>query len=138
MKERRQLQARAHALKPVVTVGGSGLRESVVAEVESALTHHELIKVKLPALAREDRAAIAAQLVATCEATLVQTVGRIIVLYKRRPDDETLGTAASTTPRNNGPTRGGAHPKPSRSRPSQLKQPTRQGLTKRASTRGRG
>ena len=43
----KQLRAIGHKLKPLVTVAGNGLSENVVAELERALSDHELIKVKL-------------------------------------------------------------------------------------------
>ena len=54
--ERRALKARAHALKPLVQVGGKGLTDAVVAEVERALAAHELIKVRAPDMDRDGRA----------------------------------------------------------------------------------
>ena len=42
------LQAKAHHLDPVVLLGGNGLTEAVIKEVDRALTAHGLIKVKVP------------------------------------------------------------------------------------------
>ena len=51
-KQKQHLKGLAHPLKPVVMLGGNGLTEGVLAEIEQALSHHELIKVKI---ASEDR-----------------------------------------------------------------------------------
>lgn len=51
-KQVQHLKALAHHLNPVVMIGNNGLTEGVLAETEVALTHHELIKVKI---AGEDR-----------------------------------------------------------------------------------
>ena len=51
--QRRHLRGLAHHLKPVVMVGQDGLKASVLAEVDAALTDHELIKVKVAAADRE-------------------------------------------------------------------------------------
>ncbi len=48
-RERASLKARAHALEPVVQSGSAGLTDKLVAEVDRALTAHELIKVKVNA-----------------------------------------------------------------------------------------
>ena len=53
--ERKQLKARAHKLDPMVMIGGKGLTDEVVKEIELALKAHELIKVRAPALGREQR-----------------------------------------------------------------------------------
>ncbi|NKC13623.1 MAG: hypothetical protein GKR94_15960 [Gammaproteobacteria bacterium] len=84
-KERRHLRAKAHALKPVVIVGEAGLHDAVLAEIAGTLTHHELIKVRLPAIGRSQRDTLCRQIADLTQAALVQTVGRIAVLYKRRP-----------------------------------------------------
>jgi len=51
-KQKQHLKGLAHPLKPVVLLGSNGLTEGVLAEIEQALEHHELIKVKI---ATEDR-----------------------------------------------------------------------------------
>lgn len=51
-KQKQHLKGLAHNLKPVVLMGANGLTEAVLAEIEIALDHHELIKVKV---ASEDR-----------------------------------------------------------------------------------
>ena len=52
-KQKQHLKGLAHPLKPVVMLGNNGLTEGVLAEIELALEHHELIKVKIAAEARE-------------------------------------------------------------------------------------
>ena len=70
--------------------GNAGLAESVVAELEVALNAHELIKVRLPAIDRTERAALAEQVVKTTGAQQVQSIGRIILIYRQRPQEEKL------------------------------------------------
>ena len=41
------LRSKTHDLKPVLWLGQNGLTESVTAEIETALDHHELIKIKV-------------------------------------------------------------------------------------------
>ena len=45
-KQIQHLKGLAHSLKPVVMLGANGLTEAVVAEIDYALNHHELIKIK--------------------------------------------------------------------------------------------
>src|SRR3546814_10764275 len=51
--QNRFLRGQAHDLNAMLPVGGKGLTDAVVAEVASALEHHELIKVKVAATDRE-------------------------------------------------------------------------------------
>ena len=46
-QDTKQLRAIGHKLKPVVTVAGKGLTDTVVEEINRALSDHELIKVNL-------------------------------------------------------------------------------------------
>lgn len=79
---KRTLIAKAHALKPVVMVGNKGLTEAVLLEVEQAFITHEIIKIRLNG-EREDRKAMQATLVERCpEATLIQSIGHIVVFYQ--------------------------------------------------------
>jgi RNA-binding protein len=77
----RFLRAQAHHLNPVVMVGGKGVTETLLAELDSALNCHELIKVSIAA-PREERKEIAAMLCEASKATLVQLIGGIAVLYR--------------------------------------------------------
>jgi RNA-binding protein len=81
--QRRHLRGLAHHLKPVVMVGQDGLKASVLAEVDAALTAHELIKVKVAAADREERAALIAEITATAGAELVQSIGHVAALFRR-------------------------------------------------------
>ena len=89
-RQRAALKARAHALEPVVQVGQAGASENVVAEVDRALTAHGLIKVRLAGAARDERHALADALSTRTDAAVVQQVGRVLVLWRPRPDDEPL------------------------------------------------
>ena len=61
--QRKFLRAQAHNLKPVVITGAGGLHPGVLAEIDSSLAHHELIKVRLNAADRETRNALADKIV---------------------------------------------------------------------------
>ena len=54
-KQKQFLKGLAHHLSPVVMLGGNGLTEGVLAEIDNALNHHELIKVKIAGADRETK-----------------------------------------------------------------------------------
>lgn len=81
-KQKQHLKSLAHSLKPVVLLGANGLTEGVMAEIELALEHHELIKIKVPGEDRELREQIYATILAHTAATKVQVVGKILTLYR--------------------------------------------------------
>ena len=83
-KQRRHLKGLAHPLKPVILMGNSGLTDAVVAETLRALADHELIKVRLPGLDREERDAALAALADRTGSALVTRIGHIAVLFRPR------------------------------------------------------
>jgi RNA-binding protein len=85
---KKQLKARAHALKPVVLVGQHGVTAAVMASVDEALVAHELIKIRLPAGDRTERNLLAVQIAAGLDADVVSTIGRVVILYRRRAEPD--------------------------------------------------
>ena len=82
-RQKKHLRGLAHKLRPVVMVGQHGLRETVLDEVEQALTAHELIKVKVSIGDREDRDEIIQSICDETRAILIQRVGNIATLFRR-------------------------------------------------------
>ena len=86
--ERKKLKARAHALDPVVHVGEKGLTESVLAEIDRALAAHELIKVRAGGMERAAREAALTEICARLDAQPVQHIGKVLVLYRKKPEGD--------------------------------------------------
>ncbi|XTI71825.1 YhbY family RNA-binding protein [Acidithiobacillus sp. AC3] len=84
-KARQELRAQAHHLKPIIMVGAQGVTPSLLAELDRALFDHELLKVRLPALDKEERDGCIAELVEGSRAEAIGRVGRILMLYRPRP-----------------------------------------------------
>ncbi|RIZ65183.1 MAG: ribosome assembly RNA-binding protein YhbY [Methylococcales bacterium] len=82
--DKKKLRADAHTLKPVVTIGQSGLTAPVLAEIELALDHHELIKVKIRA-ERDSRKLISEQIHNETGAEIIQSIGQVVVIYRLNP-----------------------------------------------------
>lgn len=85
-KGRQALKARAHKLKPVVLIGSQGLTEAVLNEIDRALNDHELIKVRIAGNDREERRAMITAMCEAKSAELVQIIGHIAVLFRRKAD----------------------------------------------------
>ncbi|WP_115719391.1 ribosome assembly RNA-binding protein YhbY [Gallaecimonas mangrovi] len=81
-KQRQHLKALAHPLKPVVLLGNNGLTEGVLAEIDQALEHHELIKVKVPTKDRELKESIFETIAQQLSAAKVQMIGHIVIIYR--------------------------------------------------------
>ncbi len=81
-KQRRYLKGLAHPLKPVVMIGNSGLTPNVLNEIEQALSHHELIKVRVSGQERADRKQMLEQIAEQTGADLVMVIGHIGGFYR--------------------------------------------------------
>ena len=64
------------------TVGGAGLTPTVLTELDDALEHHELIKVRLRVGDRDKRDAVLGELLERSRAILTQRVGNVALLYR--------------------------------------------------------
>ena len=88
--QKKHLRGLGHQLKPLIMVGDAGLSESLLAEYESTLNHHELIKVRVRVGDRDARDAIIRKLCVDSSATLVQRIGNVALLYrpnlKKKPE----------------------------------------------------
>ncbi len=83
VKQRQHLKALAHHRKPVVHVGNAGVTPAVIREIELALGHHELLKIRLPGVEREARTEMLNRICAATTAEAVQEIGRVAVIYRR-------------------------------------------------------
>ncbi|WP_439257572.1 ribosome assembly RNA-binding protein YhbY [Lonepinella sp. BR2271] len=85
-KQKQFLKGLAHHLNPVVMLGGNGLTEGVLAEIDNALNYHELIKVKVAGADRDTKQLIIDAIVRETQSVAVQTIGHIVVLYRQSED----------------------------------------------------
>jgi putative YhbY family RNA-binding protein len=86
--ERRALRAAAHHLNPTVAIAGNGLTTAVLKEIDVSLKAHELIKVKLYGIERDDKVAILAEICAELDCAPIQSIGNILILWRPKPADE--------------------------------------------------
>ena len=84
-KQKRYLRTVAHTRKPIVIIGGKGLSAAVLNELELALEHHELVKVRIQAEDRNARQAIIGHICNVLGTELVQRIGYVATFYKRNP-----------------------------------------------------
>ncbi len=79
-------------MKPVITVGHGGLSDALISEFERALTHHELIKVKVSAGDRAQRDITIDRLCAHSGALLIQRIGHVGLLFRKSEKDSKFST----------------------------------------------
>jgi RNA-binding protein len=88
-RQRKYLRGLTHALQPVVTVADKGLSQNVMTEIELALDHHELVKIKLRAV-RDTRAVWADEISSRCGAERVQAIGQVVCFFRRNAQNPVI------------------------------------------------
>ena len=82
----RFLRGQAHGLKAMLQVGGKGITDALLAEIDGALEHHELIKIKVAGEDRDARDAMIETIANRAGAALVQRIGHTAILYRPSKD----------------------------------------------------
>ena len=80
--QKKHLRKLAHNLRPIVIVGQQGLSYAVLGELESTMTKHELLKIKVRANNREEKQKIVDEIINFSRAALVQVIGGVLVIYR--------------------------------------------------------
>jgi RNA-binding protein len=81
-KQKRHLRALGHKLKPLIQIGKKEIEESLIAEANVSLDHHELIKLKLLESCLLDKHEASAALAEACQAEVAQILGKTFLLYR--------------------------------------------------------
>ncbi len=84
-KQKKFLKGLGHHLSPVISIGKDGLEEKIISATNLELARHELIKVKLGKNSPAGKEEAADYLLAHTGSSLVQIIGKTILLYKKNP-----------------------------------------------------
>ena len=82
-RHKKHLKSLGHQLRPVVRVGQKGITDAVREELDGALAHHELVKIKVGIGDRHLRSSAVRQLADATRADLIQSIGQVAILYSR-------------------------------------------------------
>jgi RNA-binding protein len=88
--QKKYLRGLGHQISPTITVSDKGLSDSLLAEYESTLSHHELIKVKVRVADRAGRDQLIQELCNSSSALLVQRIGNVALLYRENPENKKI------------------------------------------------
>ena len=91
----KRLRATTHQLKPVVMMGQNGLTEAVHKEIDIAIEHHELIKLRLPASDKATKKQLIDTICTRHNAESVQAIGNVVVIYRRNIKTDKFGKVIS-------------------------------------------
>jgi len=84
-RQKKFLKKLAHPLSAVVLIGKDGLSPGITNTVKAELLNHELIKVKIGTTSSLDKNSTSQTIAEQTESSLVQLIGKTIILYKSNP-----------------------------------------------------
>lgn len=87
-KQRKFLEKSAHDLTPLVQIGGAGLTENQISQIDRLLNEHELIKIKFNEF-KEEKHELSADISQNTDSTFVRLIGNVLILYRpaKEPND---------------------------------------------------
>jgi RNA-binding protein len=84
--QRKHLRRLGHDRNPIVLIGNPGLGPNLVAEMDRALTDHELVKVRARVGDRTLRDELLAALAAATHSEMVLRIGHVALYYRAHPE----------------------------------------------------
>jgi RNA-binding protein len=81
-RQRAYLRTLSNGMDDTVQIGKGGFGASIAADIDRQLTIRELVKIHVLKTVEGDLREIAAQVAQECGASVVQVVGRKVVLYR--------------------------------------------------------
>lgn len=86
-KEIKELKAQAQKINPKVLVGKNGLNNGAIQSIDEVLEADELAKIKFLNNSIEITQEMCEELAETLQAELVQKIGKMIILYRKKIED---------------------------------------------------
>ena len=86
-KQRAHLRSLAQTIKATHQIGKDGVTPEVVASVDEAFNTREIVKLSVLKTVDEDLRIVGETVAGRTRSTLVEVIGRKIVLYRPDPDD---------------------------------------------------
>ena len=93
-KDRAELRAEAHHLRPTVHVGHHGITATLLQSLDEALEARELVKVQVERNAPLSVKETAGELATQVGAEVIQAIGRKTTLYRLNPELHKKGETA--------------------------------------------
>jgi RNA-binding protein len=80
-RQRKVLEKAAQPLSPLVLIGGAGVTEEQIKQIQTVIKSHELIKVKFNEF-KEEKKELSISIAEQTDSTLVRIIGNVVILYK--------------------------------------------------------
>ena len=86
----KHLRKLTHDLNPVIMLGQHGFTEAVLNELNIALDHHELVKIKLSGSDRDERDQLIEEICKQTGSELVQSIGKTATIFRRNQEKRVI------------------------------------------------
>ena len=86
-KQKNNLKAQAHTLKPQVQIGKNGLTDAQIQTIKTHLDTHELVKIRFNDY-KHQKHELSQKITEATDSSSVALIGNTLILYKRNPDPE--------------------------------------------------
>jgi RNA-binding protein len=90
-KQKRYLRGLAHHLTPAMQIGKGGMTSTVIEQLELELENRELLKLSVLETSPLSRDEVAEIAVEETGAEWVQSIGRIVILYRAAQENPQIG-----------------------------------------------
>ena len=84
-KQRKFLEKSAQPMSPLVLIGGAGVTEEQIKQIQAVIKIHELIKVKFNEF-KDEKKELIEKLCNDCNASLVRIIGNIAIIYRENTE----------------------------------------------------
>jgi RNA-binding protein len=88
--QKKYLRSLLHHKKVLIQIGQNGLTESVSKEIDLALEHHELIKIRIRNDDRVLRKKLAEQICIGNKAIMIQNIGSVYSIYRKNEEEPVI------------------------------------------------
>lgn len=85
--QKRHLRGLGQQLNASLHLGKDGLTANFMTELQTALRHHELVKIRLHGIERSERDALCAKLADEGRCVWIASVGHTALFYRQQPDE---------------------------------------------------
>ena len=85
-KFKSELKSKSMSMQAVMQIGKNSLSDDQIISIRQYLKKHELMKIKLLSTAIQNKQEIQEQILQTTNSLLINSIGGVIVVYKKKED----------------------------------------------------
>ncbi|MEX2354060.1 MAG: ribosome assembly RNA-binding protein YhbY [Gammaproteobacteria bacterium] len=88
--QKKYLRSLLHSRNIIIWIGQNGLSENILDEIEAALNHHELVKIRIRTGDSKDRDKLAELICSKTGAEVIHKIGGTVSVYRANTDNPAI------------------------------------------------